>query len=297
VETAQRVTASSGTRCPNRAKLEGIPGRHANLRLMRKFALTALTLWCVPAFPWSLEGHRLVARLAEGMLTTAARARLAAILHADESLASVAGWADDVRPFRKQTEPWHFVDIPITRSHLEMQRDCPQGNCIIGKINDFRTLLQEKSTSSEQRHEALLFLVHFAGDLHQPLHCSTNDDRGGNDTAVRFRGQAMNLHRLWDRALLERMPAEDELYLKLRRSITPEQIAEWSQGTAADWAEESFQVSRQVTYGNLPKVAPAKTMEIPDAYEKMAEPIIERQLEKAGVRLASLLNDIGNSIE
>jgi len=259
---------------------------------MRRLTWLVLAVYVIPGLAWGPEGHRLVARLAQGMLTPQAAARVGATLGPGETIASMASWADQVRTERKETESWHFIDIPITSSGLEMQRDCPHHDCVIAKIEEFRKLWRDETVSPAARREALLFLVHFVGDMHQPLHCADNHDKGGNEVQIEFFGEPTNLHRLWDSGLLGRLPDEDELFLDLRRAITPERRAEWSRGTVEEWAAESFQAARQVVYGELPKVPEGALPQLGEAYKRAADPVVERQIEKAGVRLASILNEM-----
>jgi len=94
--------------------------------------------------------------------------------------------ADEVRRSRADTAPWHFIDIPIDKPHLDMARDCPKGDCVIGKIEQFRKALNDAAITPAERREDLMFLIHFIGDMHQPLHCADNKDKGGNDVPVEF---------------------------------------------------------------------------------------------------------------
>lgn len=257
---------------------------------MRKLVAVAILIGCLPAFSWGPEGHNLVARLAEARLTPEARARVAAILGPNTSLASIASWPDQIRRGRPETAPWHYIDIPIDRPHLDMARDCPKGDCVIAKIEDFGKALRDPATPPEQRKEALMFLVHFIGDMHQPLHCSNNEDKGGNDVRMQFFGKPMNLHSVWDGGLLGRMGAEDKLFTEYTRDLTPGRAKKWSKGTVKDWAEESHKASQKIVYGKLAKVAAGTPVPISEPYEKTADPLIKAQLERAGARLAAVLN-------
>jgi hypothetical protein len=229
--------------------------------------------------------------MAEDLLTPAAAARVHATLGPGETIASQASWADEIRKTRKETAPWHFVDIPIGSSGLDMNRDCAHADCVLAKIAEFRQRWRDESVSPADRREALLFLVHFIGDMHQPLHCATDNDRGGNDVTVDFEGRRMNLHHLWDSALLDRMPPEEQLFHSLEHAITPAERAAWSGGSVESWADESFQAARRVVYRDLPKLPPDAVPELGPMYEHSADIIIEQQLEKAAVRLAAILNE------
>ncbi|HEY1341815.1 MAG TPA: S1/P1 nuclease [Bryobacteraceae bacterium] len=256
---------------------------------MRKVAMLAL-LAAAPALPWGGEGHRLVARIAETRLTPAARAAVQMLLPEGQTLPDIASWADEFRRTHAETEGWHYIDIPISRPHLDMARDCPNGNCIVTKITEFRGILADKDGALSKRREALLYLVHFLGDLHQPLHCSDDGDKGGNLVAVIFLGDRMNLHRVWDSALLNHMPPEDELFAKLSQAVTPDRMAVWSRGSVEDWAEEGHQIAKTAIYAKLPPGPKSEPAPLGDTYFGFAAPIVEEQIEKAAARLAYVLN-------
>ena len=254
-----------------------------------RLVIIAGLVWTLPAFCWGPEGHALVARIAEAQLTPAVHARVMEILGPGQTMASVSSWADSVRRQRAESAPWHYIDIPIDKPHLDMARDCPKGDCVIGKIEELRIKVHDPSTPPEERREALMFLIHFVGDMHQPLHCADNKDKGGNDVRVQFGGQTMNLHSLWDSTLLGRMGNEEQLFPTLSQESTRKE-KKWSKGTVEDWAEQSHKAAQKIVYGKLPKVAAGQPEPISAAYEAKADPLIKQQLEKAGARLAAVLN-------
>src|SRR5262249_30504658 len=123
------------------------------------------------------------------------------------TLADVSTWADYVRLQRRETGPWHYVNIPIRHQlnateAYDKERDCPLDNCVVAQILKFEAVLKEKTALPVQRLEALKFLVHFIADIHQPLHCSDNHDRGGNDLRYEYSGNPTNLHAVWDTGIL-----------------------------------------------------------------------------------------------
>jgi hypothetical protein len=244
----------------------------------------------LPLFAWGPEGHNLVARLAEAHLTAAARAKVAEILGPGVTLASIASWPDQIRRARPETAPWHYTDIPIDRPHLDLEHDCPKGDCAIAKIEEFTKVLGDPAAQPQQRREALLFIVHFVGDMHQPLHSSDNKDKGGNNVPTDFFGKPLNLHSVWDSGLLARMGDEDKLFARFSRDLTPKRQKKWAKGTVRQWAEESHEASQKIVYGKLPKVAAGTPEPIGEVYERAADPLIRQQIEKAGVRLAAVLN-------
>jgi hypothetical protein len=257
---------------------------------MRRVAVIVVLCASLPVFGWGPEGHNLVARLAAAHLTPAAAARVAEILGPGISLESIASWADQIRRDRAVTGPWHYIDIPIDKPHLDMARDCPKGDCILAKIEEFKKVVVDAAATAVERKEALMFLVHFVGDMHQPLHCSDNKDKGGNDVKLDFFGQPSNLHSVWDSGLLGRMGQEDALFTQYSKDLTEKNARKWGQGTVEAWAEQSHKAGQKVVYGKLPKAPPGEPVKVDAAYERVADAVIKAQIERAGARLAMLLN-------
>jgi hypothetical protein len=257
---------------------------------MRRLLAAALAFSVLPVYGWGPEGHNLVTRIAEAQLKAKVRARIAEILGPGVTLASISSWADQVRRQRANTAPWHYVDIPIDKPHLDMARDCAKDDCVVAQINIERAVLRDKSATPLQRKEALMFLVHFIGDMHQPLHSSDNKDKGGNDVRVVLFDRPGNLHGTWDSGLLGRMGKEDDLFPVLLKEAEKNR-RRYSKGSVADWAEQAHTDAQKIVYGNLPPVAKGTPEPLGVEYEKAADPLIRTQLEKAGDRLAKILND------
>lgn len=257
---------------------------------MRRLAVIVVLCGTLPAFGWGPAGHHLVARLAAAHLTPAAAARVAEILGPGITIQSIATWPDEIRRERADTAPWHYIDIPIDQPHLDMARDCPKGDCVLAKIEDFKKVVVDPAATPVQRREALMFLVHFVGDMHQPLHCADNKDKGGNGVRLDFFGQPSNLHSAWDSGLLGRIGQEDALFTQYSKDLTGKLAKKWGQGTVAMWAEESHKAAQKVVYGKLPQAPPGGPVKVDAAYQRLAEPVIKKQIEKAGARLAALLN-------
>ena len=224
-------------------------------------------------------------------MTPEVLAKVNAILGPDSTMASVSSWADQVRRQRPETGPWHYIDIPIDKPHRDMARDCPKGDCVTQKIEDFEATLRDVNAPAQQRREALMFVIHFVGDMHQPLHCSDNKDKGGNDVHVVYYTREMNLHSLWDGGLLGRMGKEDDLF-PVWSADAAKHAKGWAKGSVGDWAEQNHKAAVKVVYGRLPKhTAQGKPIEIVAAYEVKADPLIKLQIEKAGDRLGRVLNE------
>ena len=273
----------------------------------------------VPAFAWGDEGHEVVGLIADAYLEPAVRGRVQALLAGDDTdltvkdIAHEATWADKYRDFDRnttkvhynQTRNWHFVDLELDgadvssacfgRPALPAGADAsagPADDCVIDKIDQFSAELKSSATGARERRLALEFLLHFVGDLHQPLHAGDDHDRGGNDKIAAAPGTAPgSLHHYWDTVFVARLGAnETEIAQRLIAGITPSERAKWSSGTPTDWAMESFAVAKSHAYGLLPAASAAKHYELPAAYVADATTVTAQQLSKAGVRLAYVLN-------
>lgn len=266
---------------------------------MKTILAALLVLLSLPAtaLAWGSEGHRVTAEIAEQYLQPATARQVRELLAIENAttLAQVSTWADDIRPQRRETTRWHFVDIPIhppsgTPAAYDAERDCPRGDCVVAAIERFEAVLRDRSAAPRRRLEALKFIVHFVADVHQPLHCADNGDRGGNDIHVTFRGRRTNLHAVWDWGILAPAVRGDEraYALRLAKTITPAELAKWRGGSPADWANESYDIARQLIYGEWPHEAGR----LPASYAPMALPVVDAQLKRAGVRLAAVLNAV-----
>ena len=168
----------------------------------------------------------------------------------------------------------------------------PTDACIVDKIDQFEAELANPKTAPDERLVALKFLLHLVGDVHQPLHAADDHDAGGNKKQVIVDGfTANNLHHFWDIEFVEQ-PGTDpaETAARLVAGISDEQRQTWAQGTAADWAMESFALARDRAYGMLPAAGSDGVYALPRAYVDSATRDVASQLSKAGTRLALLLN-------
>lgn len=183
-----------------------------------------------PAFAWGDQGHEVIALIAQSYLEPGVRRQVNALLSADtdtltaHDIASEATWADKYRGSnedgaRERTREWHFVDIEIDGPDLDQAcfghpkpppgvraSKGPAHDCVVDKIEEFSAELASPNTSPEERIVALKFLLHFVGDVHQPLHAADKHDRGGNDDRVSAPGfKAGNLHHFWDTEFIQQL--------------------------------------------------------------------------------------------
>jgi hypothetical protein len=247
-----------------------------------------LLLAAGPLRAWGHAGHQAIAQLAQKRLSPRAKDWVRGIL-GDESIEAAAIWPDVVGPWRPETRPWHYINLPLSRADAPAHwRDyCPGNACIMAAILAQEERLKDPRSSAAERKDALRFLIHFIGDLHQPLHCVDDNDRGGNDKAVYVRGRKLSLHRLLDDALMEPRQAQAPYAQAAieRQLALPGLAAQAKEGSLEDWLAESAALGRERIYplytlrrGNLSR-------------EDLAswQPLIDRQLARATVRLALTL--------
>ncbi|HEY2118680.1 MAG TPA: S1/P1 nuclease [Candidatus Acidoferrum sp.] len=297
------------------------------------------------AHAWGCKGHYVSALIAEKHLSPHARAMVAQILEAGpidpklsryckeavvDAFADSSTWADDERSINAATAGWHFMDIPRGVSSGNIAQYCPDSTgCVTKATADQLALLRNPNTPAPARADALRYLIHFVGDIHQPLHTTSNNDRGGNCVPIDFFGHAPvetdaqkesfqpNLHSIWDTDLIAQFAGDrtaqqiaDDLDSQFKQQIPAWQSASLDPNS---WAWEGHEVAERAVYGFLPnKIAIEKPRDISscadddhiamrmlnlneklaDDYQKAATPVVQEQLAKAGIRLAAILNQL-----
>jgi hypothetical protein len=273
-----------------------------------------------PARAWGDEGHRIIALVAYRHLTPAVRGKVNQLLAGDADtltapdIASRATWADTFRDSDRHaarqryrlTREWHFVDIELDEPDLTVAcfgrpaaatpaSKGPANSCVVDRIAAFVTELHDLPPASPERAVAFKFVLHLVGDLHQPLHAADHNDAGGNGVLVLSGRQAVGrpLHAYWDTAVVRRMGKDPEQVATALEQRFGSSCSGWMQGMPADWAMESFAVARDVAYqlGELTtdeRDQPAYRLS--SSYQRRASAAAAEQLEKAGCRLAMMLN-------
>jgi len=267
---------------PTRRPLAAVVSR------LEALALLLLLLAPPPALAWGPEGHRAVVVLARRYLRPAAEEAAQRLLGA-QSLEDASVWPDEVaHSTRPETAPWHYINIPLQATSIDLRRDCPHGDCVLVKTREFLDVLGDPRAGAARRSEALKFVLHFVADLHQPLHCEDDHDEGGNTVAVVFEGRPDNLHWVWDTGLVQEIDRDpNTLAAELARRITPRDLASWRSGSLEDWVLESHRLAQTVAYRGFGGRG-ARTLG--RAYDDAGRAAVSLQLERAAVRLADLLN-------
>jgi hypothetical protein len=266
----------------------------------------------VGAFAWGFEGHEIVAAIARGYLTPDVRGKVDQMLAADQDtltahdMLTEATWADRYRSGHSETTEWHFVDIEL--EHPDLQSACfgfpasdgvasqgPAHDCVVNKVSEFSKELASPAAPPPERLLALKFLLHFVGDMHQPLHDSDNHDKGGNCVLLNLGGpRQVNLHGYWDTVVVRGLGDDAQAAAEtLAGRITPQDKAAWEKGDPQSWAMEGFDLARTVIYtlGSKPGCDRDQSpISLPPGYDETARKTAAIQLEKAGVRLALVLN-------
>jgi hypothetical protein len=262
----------------------------------------ALALGALGALPehahaWGFEGHRIICEIAWQRMTPEARRMVEQLLRDEPEpvFARSCTWADEVRPTTHQhTAAYHYINIPAGAEGTDMTRDCGDADrrCVTWAVHHYSHRLIDRSLPHAERNEALKFVAHFVGDLHQPLHAGRPEDLGGNRVRVNFFGDTgredrpLNLHSVWDGAFLRHVGHSwPQSALALNERITPEDATRWQTLDVIGWTDESFHIADRFAYPALPADG-----FIGSEYFLPALGHSEARMQQAGVRLAYLLN-------
>jgi hypothetical protein len=284
---------------------------------------------------WGDLGHEVIGQVANANLNAKAAAEVARLLATDQDAFKMRDgrmtsdtferqttWADYYRdaqraggktPEQIHSYTWHFVDIELNGGSLEIAcfgfpqpgpgvpaSQGPDPDCVVNKIEQFTAELASAATPDAEKLLALKFLLHFVGDLHQPLHASDNLDRGGNDKQATVANNTTSLHSHWDVTFAQMIGAApgaqntvpSAIVAALRQPTDLEKL-QWSGPPAPrSWALDAFHLAQNYVY-RLP--APSLTngkpvYVLPTAYIKSAVTVTADQMLKAGHRLAAILN-------
>jgi S1/P1 Nuclease len=247
------------------------------------------------AWAWGDEGHKVICEIAFRLVQPNTRAEIKRLISTDERFASFSDsctWPD--HPRQRASE--HFLNLPRDSDGLHSET-CPGASaCVVTAIKKDFEVLSSNNANQAQKLASLKFLGHWVGDIHQPLHVSFEDDRGGNSISVT--GECgSNLHAAWDNCLVLKAVGEGvgEAATELLKSITQAEIQSWTQTEPKDWANESFAIAEQAqtkycTRQGASCDKPVGKVTIDAGYVAANAPIVREQLQKAGVRLAHMLD-------
>ncbi|MFZ5707432.1 MAG: S1/P1 nuclease [Pseudomonadota bacterium] len=270
--------------------------------------LAALLGAATPAHAWWEYGHETVATIAMASVKPQTRARIERLLARSDLLETptcpartieqASVWADCVKTLKDRYSyayNWHYQNIDVCRP-FDLKANCPDGNCVARQIERDVRLLADRSQPTRVRVEALVFLVHFMGDLHQPLHAGDRHDRGGNDMKADygFRPNS-NLHSIWDGLLADRAISTPPGGPMGILSMIPvaDRPAE-AAGTVEDWSRESWRVAHDAyaaLLGDACAPIPATRPVLDNDRIVALIPVLRHQVARGGLRLARLLDE------
>ena len=250
------------------------------------------------ALAWGPDGHAIVGEIAQRHLGAPARSEVERLLGGGHSLAAEATWADDVRTGRPETFKWHFVDIPLGESGYDAARDCrvtAKGDCIVAALQRARQALA--CGDDPERREALRWSVHLVADLHQPLH-TLDAQQGGNLVSVNVafgrprcaecatERSRQNLHWVWDTSLIAATAWSWGGYVRRLEDgwLASDEARTAARGTILDWTNETHRLAQEVWEWT------PRDRVIGEDYYRRALPVLDRQLGRAGLRLAAYLD-------
>lgn len=283
-------------------------------RLGLGFVASLLLFTPVPAMAFWEYGHQTVGELALANVTPHTRAAVEALLAKQAlletptcpagTIADAAVWADCVKekPLRDRfsyMSSWHFQDHDVCKA-FDIKEGCKDGNCLSTQIERQMRLLKDRSVPERERLIALILLVHFIGDLEQPLHAAEHEsDAGGNGLNADYgivHGKSVNLHKIWDGYLAERAISTQP---ELVHAYPAEEKAKAAQGSIADWMRESWAVARDQAYATALGPDYCGRPGGKNAHGAVSEagiealvPVMRDQVVRGGLRLASLLDQV-----
>lgn len=241
---------------------------------------------------WGWDAHKMVCAIAWWEMEDSTREAIGELLAVDgryDRFIESCLWADEVRGREEQYDRWttaHYVNLPRGATEFDIQRDCANTLCVVEGILESRETLAASNEIDRERLDALRFLSHFIGDIHQPMHAGYADDRGGNDTRISLFDRDTNMHAAWDYGLIEHagkhwMDFASELYF----DISSSDRVEWASEDPGRWSEESF----EIVYASAYDIGDGQLGQ--DYYDRHIE-LIEERIQQAGVRLADWLDEL-----
>ena len=258
---------------------------------VKKFIFFCGFVFSLNAEAWWETGHKMVCDKAYELLTPSTIQILDPLIQEIGSFGEACLWADWVKADkRKETRSWHYINLPDSEQNIYKAK-CPENGCLLFSMHEQIAILRDSSTSTQNKKEALWFIGHFVGDIHQPMHTGYPHDRGGNDHLLEFAdGRQTNMHSLWDGQIIEHMELiHNKNYFseKVDKKIG-EFLNVFHANEIESWAQESRNLAMQESVGyrdNKLKVVTSEYME--NHFD-----IIHERIALGAIRLSKLLNKI-----
>ena len=275
-------------------------------KLVALFAF-ATALFASPANAYWEFGHQTIAAIAWKNIKPSTRAAIDAVLKHEglletpecpaRTIGQASVWPDCIKKLGQRfnyASSWHYQDVNVCQP-FALKEACKDGNCVSAQIERDVKLLKDKAVPLRERVMALAFLIHFVGDLHQPLHAGERGDAGGNFDKAAYGDYAppkFNLHSVWDGPLADRAITTPPA---LVRAYSPEERAPIQAGTIEDWSRESWQVAHDWVYATTTGGDPCGPLpdrvKLDEATIEKLVPVARQQVLRGGLRLARLLDE------
>ena len=234
---------------------------------------------------WSATGHRVVGKIAYQYLTSKPKRNIKKLLN-NKSLDFVSTFADDIKSDKRYNEfyTWHYINMPLDQNYEDSEKST-NGDLVSG-INYCIKIIKDNTSSNEDKAFYLKLLIHFIGDLHQPMHVGLVEDKGGNDFKLQWFYKDSNLHSVWDREMIDSYGMSYSEIAENADILNKNQVKAIQEGSLVDWVNDTHKLTRQV-YAN---VKPNDNLRYSYSYDNFET--VRSQLQKGGVRLAKVLNDL-----
>ena len=255
-----------------------------------KLIFTLLVLFICSSYTntpddWGATGHRVVGKIADNYLKGKTKREIKKLLKG-KSLAFVSTFGDEIKSDKRYNDfyTWHYINMPLTSNYEDAKKN-PDGDLVTG-IAYCKKIIQDKTSSDVDKAFYLKLLIHFIGDLHQPMHVGLAEDKGGNDFKLQWFYKDTNLHSVWDSKMID---SYDMGYIELAENadvLSKDQVKAVQKGTIVDWANETHELTRKV----YATVQPGDNLRYRYSYDYFET--VRSQLQIGGIRLAKVLNDL-----
>lgn len=261
------------------------------MKLVFKILIFAFVLQSAEAYSWGTTGHRIIAEIAENHLSNKSKRKLKKIL-GNQKLAYYANWPDFIKSDSlkkyKETEIWHYVNLTPKQNFQDFEKELKENKTpnLYSAILQQKAILQNKTSTQEEKKQAIVFLIHLMGDLHQPMHVGKAEDQGGNLVSIQFFKEPTNLHSLWDTKLVDFQKYSYSEFAAVLDKKSKDETEKLQAGSIEDWLFESYRKADKIYLQT-----PVNQNYGYDYNYKFSE-TLEAQLLKGGLRLAKYLNEI-----
>ena len=234
---------------------------------------------------WGATGHRTVGQIATTYLKGSAKRKIKKLLHG-QSLAYVSTFGDEIKSDKRYNKfyTWHYINMPLDADY-DASKQNPDGDLVSG-INYCKKIIKDKNSSDDDKVFYLKLLVHLIGDLHQPLHVGLAEDKGGNDFKVQWFYKDTNLHSVWDSKMIDDYNMSYSELAKNADKLSKAQVKAIQEGSVIDWVNDTHVLTKKV----YDSVKPGENLRY--RYSYLYFNTVRSQLQKGGIRLAKVLNDL-----